>query len=61
MNILFIKHFLIGFMVSEIHSVRILALSVLGYFPLGKLPTSESVTMVSYAYTNLRNYNFLGN
>ena len=29
MNILFIKHFFVGFIVSEIHRV-----SVFGYFPL---------------------------
>ena len=34
MNMLFIKHFLEGFMVSEIQSVHIRALSVFGYFPL---------------------------
>ena len=34
MNILLIKHFFVGFIVSEIPSVRIRALSVFGYFPL---------------------------
>ena len=42
MNMLFIKHFFVGFMVSEIYlyilryneSVRIRALFVFGYFPL---------------------------
>ena len=34
MNILFIKHFFVGFMVSEIPSVSVRALSVFGYFPL---------------------------
>ena len=32
MNILFNKHFFLGFMITE--SVRILAPSVFGYFPL---------------------------
>ena len=34
MNILFITHFFVGFIVSEIQSVRIRALSVFGYFLL---------------------------
>ena len=34
MNILLIKHFFVGFIVSEIQSVRIRALFVFSYFPL---------------------------
>ena len=36
MNILFIKHFFVGYMVSEIPRV-----SVIGYFPLYNLPASS--------------------
>ena len=35
MNILLSTHFCVGFMIYVTESVRIRALSVLGYFPLG--------------------------
>ena len=34
MNILFIEHFFVGFMVSNIPRVSIFGQSVFGYFPL---------------------------
>ena len=42
MNILFIKHFCVGFMVSDTESFRIRALSVFGYFPLYRYIGIES-------------------
>ena len=50
MNILFIKHFFVGFMVSEI-----LRVSVFGYFPLHKKLTSNMfLYIILYIFLYIR-------
>ena len=62
MNMLFIKHFVIGFMVSEIPrvpysgTVRIRLLSVFGYFPLAYNIDAFDYTIISYGDSLNTNY-----
>ena len=63
MNIVSIKYFFIGFMVSELPSIRIRALSIFGYFPLYLFKKIyfiilNNILLLLYYYLIVPNYKY---